>query len=359
MNPSLNKVRPANNIRRQGSLAYLACLGLLSTVSMLQGQDTPIISGAVGFLSSTNTGTNFFQPVAAPVIAAPLGQRLLAEARFNLDGFYTQNNRTGPYHGSFFKSTQVLQLDYIAHPKLTVVVGRFLLPFNTYNERLSQLWIQNFQDAPIISALGTRTTGSGDGLQLRGNIYSDNRVKLDYTTYFSVRSNVGQFQAARAAGIRGIAFFPGTRIEIGGSYARFLQQTNYNAMGAHFYWLPFRSPLQVRSEYARTVGGQGYWIETSYRLSQLGGPQGIIGRTEPLFRMQQYFRNAPFQGDGAPSADTKQADFGLDYHFTQNIRFNSSYSRVFSSNGNGNIWDLAITYRLLYPMWKGKKQNSP
>jgi hypothetical protein len=331
----------------------LIILGI-SLAPALHAQNTPMITGAVGFLSSQNLGNEFFQPVAAPVVVAPIGDRFLAEARFNFDGFYQQSNRTGPYHGSFFKSTQVLQLDFMAHPKLTIVVGRYLTPFNTYNERLSQLWIQNFQDAPIISALGTRTTGSGDGIQLRGNLYSDNRVHLDYTTWFSVRSNVGQFQAARTAGLRGIAFFPGTRIEIGGSYARFLQQTNYNTMGAHFYWLPYRSPLQVRAEYARTAGGQGYWIENSYRLSQLGGSQSIIGRLEPLFRMQQYFRNAPFAGDGAPSADTKQADFGLDYHFTQNIRFNSSYSRVFSTIGNGNVWDLAITYRLLYPLWKTK-----
>jgi hypothetical protein len=346
-----------NSISKSNSripLTFAIGFALLIGVHTLHGQNAPMISGAVGFLSSNNAGTEFFQPVASPVVAAPIGEHLLAEARFNFDGFYEQTNRTGPYHGSFFKSTQVLQLDFLAHPKLTIVVGRFLLPFNTYNERLSQLWIQNFQDAPIISALGTRTTGSGDGIQLRGNIHSDNRVKLDYTTYFSVRSNVGQFQAARAAGIRGIAFFPGTRVEVGGSYARFLQQTNYNTMGAHFYWLPYRIPLQIRSEYARTAGGQGYWIENSYRLSQFGGAQSILGRVEPLFRLQQYFRNAPFKGDGAPSADAKQADFGLDYHFSQNIRFNSSYSRVFSTSGDGNVWDLAITYRLLYPLWKAK-----
>jgi hypothetical protein len=109
----------------------------------------------------------------------------------------------------------------------------------------------------------------------------------------------------------------------------------------------------VRSEYAHAPGAQGYWIEAAYRLSQLGGADSIIGRLEPVFRMQQVFRNGPSPVDGLPAANTQQADFGLDYNFSHNVRLNSSYSRKFSKTGDANIWDVSLTYRFLFPLWRG------
>jgi hypothetical protein len=35
------------------------------------------------------------------------------------------------------------------------------------------------------------------------------------------------------------------------------------------------------------------------------------------------------------------------------VRLNTSYSRKFSSTGNANIWDISLTYRFLFPMWRG------
>jgi hypothetical protein len=118
--------------------------------------------------------------------------------------------------------------------------------------------------------------------------------------------------------------------------------------------MPWRSPLQVRSEYAHSPHGEGYWVEAAYRLSQFGGQDSLVGRFEPVFRMQQTFRLTPGPGDGLPSANTKQADFGFDYRFPHEVRLNSSYSRTFSTV-NGNIWDISLTYRFLVPVWKGAR----
>lgn len=329
---------------------------LLLWAPLLVAQNVPIISGGIGFLNSTNAGANFFQPVLAPVVAIPLGSHLLVESRFDFREFVGRQNGTfGPYQGTFFKSTQYLQLDYIAAPKLTVTVGRFLTPFGTYNERLTPIWIQNFQDSPYIFSIGTRTTGSSDGLMIRGSLLSQPKVHVNYIGYFSVSSGVGQFQSARSAGDRIDVYFPNKRVEIGTSYGRFLQGVHNNSVGFHFWWFPWRSPLQVRSEYAHGEHAQGYWIESSYRLSQWRGPDSVIGRIEPLFRMQQVFRNSPDAEDGLPSVDTKQADFGLDYHFPHEVRLNTSYSRKFAANGNANIWDMSLTYRFLFPVWRGHK----
>src|ERR1700722_15438598 len=163
--------------------SFMACLvGLLLILptQFTLAQNVPIISGGLGFLDSTNTGANFFQPVVDPVVVAPLGSHLLAESRFDFREFFSQQNGTsGPYQGTFSGSVQYLQLDYIALPKLTFVFGQYLTPFGTYNERLTPIWIQNLQDAPLIFALGTRTTGSSDGAMVRGVVYSDPKVQVN------------------------------------------------------------------------------------------------------------------------------------------------------------------------------------
>jgi hypothetical protein len=327
---------------------------LLLPGHLLSAQNVPIISGAVGFFDSKNTEINAFQPVFAPVVVAPLGKHFLAESRFDLRGFYQrQNGKTGPYQGTFFGSTQYLQLDYFATNKLTISAGRFLTPFGTYNERLTAIWIQKIQDAPLIFPIGTRTTGSSNGGMVRGALIAKPAFHLNYIGYFSASSNAPQFQAGRQAGYRFDAYFPNKRVEVGTSYGRFLQGTHSNSSGAHFWWLPYRFPLEVRSEYAHGAHAQGYWIESTYRLSQWRGPDSLIGRLEPVFRMQQTFRNSPGPGDGLPAANTKQADFGLDYHLPHEVRLNGSYSRRLSATGNANIWDVSLTYRFLFPMWRG------
>ena len=135
----------------------LAGFLLLLPGHLLSAQYVPVVSGAVGYFDSKNTGINFFQLVFAPVVVAPLGKHFLAESRFDLREFYgRENGTTGPYQGTFVKSTQYLQLDYFAANKLTLTGGRFLTPFGTYNERLSAIWIQKIQDAPLIFPIGTR-----------------------------------------------------------------------------------------------------------------------------------------------------------------------------------------------------------
>jgi len=337
-------------------------LGLLIALpaAAQTGHDVPLISGGAGYFSSTNEGFTFMQPVVAPVLAFPLGPHVLIESRADLRGLYQQTNETGPFHGSFTATLEYLQADYIVNRHLTLVAGRFLTPFGTYGERLGALWIRNLQDSPLIYGLGTRTSGSSDGLMLRGNIYANSHVEVDNTAFFSVNKMNGEFQAGRAVGDRVDVFFPGKRLEIGTSGERFLQSTpqevaHRNTGGVHVWWMPWRLPLQFRSEYAHGPHSEGYWAETTYRLSQLGGEHSLIGRLEPVFRMQQTFRLSPGgAGDGLPSANTKQADFGFDYHLPHEIRLNTSYSRTFSTV-NGNIWDISLTYRFLFPAWKGSK----
>jgi hypothetical protein len=341
---------------------FLALAGALLTSLVAQAQSAPrvpLISGGIGMFSSTYEGSTFMQPVIAPVLAAPLGPHFLIESRADLRGLLQQNNNTGPFHGSFTASLEYLQADYIASRHLTITAGRFLTPFGTYNERLTPIWIRNLQDAPLIFAIGTRTSGSSNGVMVRSNLYATRKISIDNAAFFSARVSDSQFQSARAFGDRLTIYLPSKRLEMGGSFERFLQSTpsekpHRNSAGLHLWWSPWRSPLQVRAEFAHGPHAAGYWIETAYPLTQFGGANSLVGRLEPVFRMQQTFRITPQPGDGLPSANTQQADFGFDYHLPHEVRLNTSYSRTFSTT-NGNIWDISLTYRFLFPAWKGAR----
>lgn len=320
-------------------------------------QDVPLISGGVGFFTNTRGGDTSYMPIYEPLIAAPLGRRVLIESRGTLlEDFFPRTNGQSGYDHSHIASLTYLQGDFIASPHLTVVAGSYLIPFATYNERLSPIWIGNFQDGPLLASVGTMGTGTGLGGELRGSAISRKKYSIDYVGFFSARSGNMQFNSERSAGGRGSLYLKDSRLEVGLSYDRLLQGTRENFYAAHVWWDPPNTALRLRSEYARGHHAQGYWVEADYRLQRFGGANSWIGRIEPLFRMQQSFRRDTIASDGLPLVDTQRADFGFDYNLPHNTRILTSYSRQFSASGDVNIWETGIVYRILFPAWKGKSK---
>jgi hypothetical protein len=327
-------------------------LGLSLIAPRLMAQDTPLLSGGVGFYTSTNRGNTSYQPIVAPLLAAPIGQHLLIESRANvLVSFFPQGNGQG-YDHSTFLGLAYLQGDYFATPHVTVVGGNYLIPFGTYLERLSPIWINNL-DSPLIFSIGTMAS-TGTGGMLRGNAFSTEKVSISYAAYFSAGSTVKEFQSSRSSGGQLNVYLPNARLEIGTSYGRSLEHDQSNYFGTHVWWEPAKVPMKIRSEYAHGPHSQGYWAEMDYRLSQFHGEESLIGRLEPIFRWQQTFRNSPGPGDGLPAANTQRTDFGLAYHLPHEVRINANYARQFSSTGNFNIWETNVVYRFLFPAWRGK-----
>jgi hypothetical protein len=317
-------------------------------------ENVPILSGGAGFLGATKGGANSFQPVIAPVLAIPLGEKWLIESRADLRGFVSrESGTTGPYEGQFFGTLEYLQLDYNANSHLTITAGRFLTPFGLFTERLSPIWITKFQDAPIITPIGTGGAYN-NGFMLRGALVSNSSYVINYAAYFSALSTVENLGSQRGAGGRVGLFLPGTRLEIGTSYRRTLQDRHLNSFGMDFSWSPYRVPLALKSEWGHSPSGYGYWIQAAYRLSQLGGENSALGRLEPVFRMQQFVRSEAIAGDSLPSVDAQRPEFGLNYYLPYEVRLNASYGRaLFSQSTDANIWEFGITYRFLFPLWPG------
>ena len=317
-------------------------------------QDTPLFSGGVAFLTNSTKGNIGYQPVIEPLIAAPIGPHLLFESRALLLESLAPDGKGGYDHVHFIGLTY-MQADYVVNPHLTVVGGSFIVPFGTYNERLSPVWINNFQDGPLTASLGLLGSGTGVGGELRGSAIQRTKYSIDYTTWFSARSGNTYFNSERSFGGRSSLYLPEQRLEMGLSYDRSLQGTKENFDGAHVWWEPKDEGFRLRSEYARGHHAQGYWIEADYRSSAFGGLNSWVGRLEPLFRMQQSFRRDTVVSDGLPLVNTQRADFGLDYNLPHNTRILTSYSRQFASKGDTNIWETGIVYRFLFPAWKGKR----
>jgi len=338
------------NAKRLGRLAALAISVIAATAAI--AQNTPTISGGIGFFTSTTGGNTNYIPYAKPVLVAPLGSYLTVETRATvLETFFSRASKG--YQHSFFKTMDYLQADVFAGPHLTLVGGEFLTPFGTYNERLTQIWMETFQDLPLVYGVGTMNTGSSVGGMIRGSAASTPRFSLDYAAYYSGNSTNSYFGAERSSGGKGEVYLPAAGLEIGASYGRSLAGTHENFEGMHLWWQPIESGFRFRSEYGHAPNASGYWLETDYRLSRFGGADSALGRLEPVFRLQQTFRGKQDSNDGLPSVDTQRADFGLDYHLPHELRIDTSYSRQFSSRGDVNIWETGIVYRILLPAWKG------
>ncbi len=258
----------------------------------------------------------------------------------------------GPYGGPVTKHIDYAQIDYIANPFVTVTVGRFLTPFGIFNERLYPCWIRALQPDPLILPINTVDS---DGAMLRGGFSMSPRANLNYAAYVSATSiGIGSVDSERHVGGRMGMFFPGARLEVGGSWQRTLQDVRKNAFGFHMGWQPTKAPLNLRAEFAHSYEGGGYWVEGAYRLSQARFWQKQMRHTEVVARLQQFYLGE-IGSDGSaalglPSADTREADFGVNYFLRDGMKAIASYGRQFNPAGNFNQWSFGLAYRFLIPL---------
>jgi hypothetical protein len=350
------KVDSSRTNRVRGALVLAFCVvcfvvpALLSAQTDVSERPVPVLTGSVGFVTNWHLGRTQLAPIATPVLLVPLGERWLVEARGDFEGDFVRPPG-GSFSGSVEKEVDYAQVDYIANPYVTVTVGRFLTPFGIYNERLYPIWIRSLQSTPLIFPIGT---GSSDGAMLRGGFPGNDKVNVNYAIYFSTLSTINKLDSDRLAGGRVGFFLPGPRIELGASLQQLLQEERSRSVGFHFAWQPNRVPLNLRSEYAwGAIKGSGYWIEGAYRLSQIPHWQRVLRHTEVVGRAQQYFAGQLTAADASeyqlPRRNTKQADLGANYYFSDGFKATASYGRWFGSR-DYNIWTVGIAYRFALPL---------
>ena len=313
------------------------------------GSPIPAVSGFMAFQSSFAPGEQHINPVFDPILLVPLGNRLLVESEFemNLDAV-RGDGKWGP--AIVDHSIEYLQLNYIAHPNLTITAGRFLTPFGIYRERVHPLWVRNLQDEPIIFAMNAN---SSNGAMLRGDVRLSSGMNLTYSNYYSFPTSRKLVTSERRMGTRTSLVLPNKRIEVGASFSRNLGDLRYNMFGLDFTWNLKMIPLDIRAEGLRNAMlGNGYWVEGAYRLRKLG-INPFLGKSQVVLRGEQYFapRTAPMSDmaanmmSGLPDRGTKRLGIGWNYYLTNGIRLNASFGRNFATGENRNAWGAGITYR--------------
>jgi hypothetical protein len=330
----------------------VARLTAQTSAPIQEDKPVPILSGSIGTFSFVTAGQNLIDTQINPVLLVPLGDRWLIESRAEFEGQFQRPPGGGPYGGPVDKHVDYAQVDYIANPYLTVTAGRFLTPFGIFNERLYPVWIRALQPDPLILPINTAPS---DGAMFRGGFPVNPRANLNYALYVSATSiGIGSVDSERHVGGRVGFFFPGPRLEVGGSWQRTLQDIRRNSFGFHMGWQSAKAPLAVRSEFARSYEGSGYWIEGAYRLSQARFWQKAMRRTEVVARAQQFYVGAIGADAEAnfdlPAVNTREADFGVNYFLRDGLKGIFSYGRQFSSAGDFNQWSFGLAYRFLVPL---------
>jgi len=312
------------------------------------GKPVPILSGGVAFVPTSDGGKPTLVSIISPVLLAPLGNNFVFESRaaFEAD-FQRRNGSSGDFTGAVHKSLEYAEVDYIGNRYVTITAGRFLAPFNIFNERLYPNWIRNTQTDPLIFPIGT---GSDNGVMLRGGVAVDKDVTFNYAVYFSALSTIDHFESERHAGVRMGIFLPRERFEIGMSAQHQLQDDRQNRYGFHLQWQPLRIALDLRAEgaYSREEGN-GLWIEGAYRLRN--ARPSLLRRTQMVARTQVFHTGAVPGLNGALSgADTKRTEFGVNYYLNDGWKALVSYGRTFTHVGDSNIWTVGMTYRFVIPL---------
>jgi hypothetical protein len=351
---------------RQAMKVWLLALSVLLGIRSMSAQNpdtsvngagyVPLISGGAGYVHNVNGGKPTLEPQINPVLLVPFGSHVLLESRTDFTGFFQrENGSSGPFTGKVFKTVEYAQIDWLANTHVIATAGRYLLPFGLYNERLTPIWIRNLQDSPITASIGTRTSGSGDGVMLRGVASETSAFSIQYTAYFSVRSGINQLQAGRATGGDASIYIKNARIEVGTSYQRLLQDNQMNSFGAYVSWQPSKAPVDTKFEYDQSHNGHGFWLESAYQLTEMPKVPALLKKVQLVGRVQQF---SPLNGggNGVPRVATERFDAGLNYYIRDDLRFISSYGRQFSSSGNANIWNAGFTYRFMFPLWPGRKR---
>jgi hypothetical protein len=296
--------------------------------------------GTVGYgIRTQGDNENAFNATVNPIFLFQFQDRILFEAEweFELEGGVTE---TG---------LEYAQLDVMVTDNLTLIGGKFLLPFGVFGERLHPTWINKFPTGtpiyghhvaafgaepllPIISDLGVMARAmlrpgplnvTLNGYITQGAAPEDPAEEVAEIVFPS--SSEDNNTDKMVGGRLDIGLPPHFELNVSymnGDYDEnnVLDLTGWNVAGE------FRvQNVEVRGEYVQTrqeieepsgfptLRRHGFYAQAAYRF----------GAWEPVFRWTQVFDS---QLDGATQAlGAWQAGFGLDYWITPSVALMGGY----------------------------------
>ena len=335
------------------ALALLPQKGLFAAEGDPEAKAAPVITGYT-FSRFVLSDEEIQVPLAiSPILLFPIGKHLLLEAELELEGESEKMDGEDHWEQEFEREIEYLQLDVLAHKYITLVGGRFLIPFGTYIERLHPSWIKNLQQNPITFGF---LEHSGNGVMARGGATPFRGVNLNYSAYFTMEADAEWVASERMFGGRLSAFVPSWGTEAGFSYngTRDIEMAD-TVSGIGLDLSQQFKRLDIRGEYARFSGrGSGYWAEATHRFNYVRFWKPFFERTQIVARWEQFFappheeeeEEGMEEGHTAlPEMDTKRLSAGLNFYITNDLKISTGYTRSIAAGENDNIFDMGVSWR--------------
>jgi hypothetical protein len=257
------------------------------------------------------------------------------------------------WESAFEKEIEYLQADVLAHKYLTLVGGRYLIPFGTYIERLHPAWIKNLQQDPITFGF---LEHSGNGFMARGGAALSDWMNLSYAGYYSFETTADWVGAENMFGGRTSSFFPLAGTELGLSYngmREAAEDTTIHGLGVDVTQQFRDLAIDLKGELASlSEKGTGYWFEGSHRFVHVPFGKPFFRRFQLILRWEQFFAPtveaaaAEEEGHTAlPEDDTDRLKVGGNYFLTNDLKVSISYGRTQTSSADENLFDAGISWR--------------
>jgi len=314
------------------------------------------------FAWQERANTNTFMAGFEPIFLYRLSDRLLFEGdvEFKLEDAETSVD------------LEYAQVDYLLNDYMTVVAGKFLLPFGEFIERQHQVWINKLVSRPLpfregdeggllpFSELGVQLRGAiplgyGEGTRAEYSLYVTNgpRFGSDVRGAFFETNNTDQNRAKGYGARIGVELLPYDaglgRLRLGASTfdGQWGAQSKlwFTSWGVDTVYQ--NGPLVLRGEYLQTHRvmptsipddkGEGWYIQAAYLLQAV--PVPYLDHTELVVRYSGQNQNA-LTADALAEGflrNPRLVAVGLDYWIAPSVVWKLEYDRDMSARvGDSN-----------------------
>lgn len=235
-----------------------------------------------------------------PILLIRPANRLLLEVEPELEVAATREGRVRR-EAVLEKALEYAQLDIVAGDNLTIVAGRWLIPFGVFTEKLHPAWINKLPTEPIFYGHGGLVPANQVGLQLRGGALSRDGVKLNYAVFLSAGPQM------QAGGHGGGAEMEGEEAE------------------GH------EEEAEEEEEEAEEMGFKSIWTDNNNRPA-FGGRLGLSPRSR--FEVGGLFFRGAYDDDGKLNLIYAGAD--AEYR-SELVEVRGEYVRRIQETANGDI----------------------
>ncbi len=296
--------------------------------------------------------TNTFSAALEPIFLYRLSDRLLFEGDLELKLEDTETSVDLEY----------AQVDYLLNDYMTVVAGKFLLPFGEFIERQHQAWINKLVSRPLpfregdeggllpFSELGVQLRGAiplgyGEGTRAEYSLYVTNgpRFASDLRGAFFETNNTDQNRAKGYGARLGFELLPYDaglgRLRLGASTfdGQWGEQSKrwFTSWGIDAVYQ--NGPVALRGEYLQTHRAmptglpdderEGWYVQASYLLQAM--PVPYLNHTEFIVRYSGQNQNAltPDALEEGFLRKPRLVALGLDYWISPSVVWKLEYDR--------------------------------